>query len=573
MDARQFGVTIALSLLLLPSAFAGWAVKGAREPDTPEDLTSGWMALTPDVLPTSGPHVYFNGFPTAGGTLTTTLSPNLATGRSAFVTLPLVPAAFFGIWKDCNRDGFVGLGDQGLLEYSAKLLANASVCLPTDIQGSAGAYVHNDGNWVVEFFPIGYDDTTTPDDENPLNVNDTTARVWADWGRPGAAPGLTCATFPAPHGAFRSTGGFLRWIDCFSAFRVTGAVNTLAATTGLDELSFADAPRDRPDQSASLLNQPNPWGSEGDASSARVFDCREPTPLIVEDPTGGRLRNIATIPVGDRTLYVNGTDSEGRILATTVFAANPDVTGGGSPAGTVNETEAELTDCDRNNPGGEHISINGRNGGSDAELPYALEGPNEPIAGTPRTQTDYAFTFEEGARRGDLATLFGARARDDAALSPAAISGFWMATGASLVGQNAFVDNREAAIEPVAYLTYYGYVSTALVSNLALRMPSGSGYALYGVDGCFAGTFACDPALWWKDSAGNDIVPRDAHLGSDPNDPTTPNQSPATAVGVRMGQRYQMRDLDCFDQSTSPARENGIHWGRLTNTACVRPAP
>lgn len=565
MDVRQLGVTMVLSLLLVPSGLAAWAVRGNHEPDTVDDTTSGWMTLDPDRVP-NGAYVYFNGFASTGGLVTTTLSPNLATLRTSIATLPLLPAALFGVWKDCNGDGFVGHGDQGLLEYPTSLLPNVTTC-----PALSGQFRHNDGKWVIEYVPIGYDDVTTARDEDPLNLNDTNARVWADWGRPGDAPMLTCATFPAPHGAFRSTGGLLRWLDCFTAFRATSALNTIAHAVGEDELAFDDAPPDRPDRSTSPLNQPNPWGSESDESSAQVFDCSEPTVFQLEDPTGGGLRNIATLHVGDSTIYVNGTDSEGNILNITFFSPAPGTRDGGSPAGTVNETEAELTDCDRSNPGGEMIGLNGRNGGSDADLPYLLEGPNEPISALPRTQTDHVFTFEEGARNGNLASILGARSRDDAGISPASVMGFWVGTGSNAAGPNAYLDTREAGPAPASYLTYYAYLSPSLVTQYSLRLPAGSGFGVYGASGCSAGTFACDPTAWWRDSAGHDIVPRDPRLGADPNDPTIPDPYANTAIGVRIWQRFQMRDVDCFDASANTLRESGAHWGRLTGTACARP--
>lgn len=531
------------------------------------------MTLAPDTDPNEGVLVaYFNGFGAVGGAAATGLNPNVATLGSAFATAPFHPVALFGIWKDCNRDGFVGLGDNGAMEYSARLLSDASVCVASQPPASHPWLVHNDGAWVVEFVPIGYDDITTPEDEDPLTFNDTTARVWADWGLPGSAAEAVCVTVPTPYGTFRSTGGLLRWLDCFTGFRVADAGNTVARTAGDESLGFQDP--ERPDQSSSPLNQPNPWGRESDASMARLTDCTLLTEFVLLDPTGGRLHTLASVPIGNgQRLFVNGTDDDGRIIVQNVFAPSPAIDPAGSPAGTVNETEAELTDCDRRDPD-EVVDADGRRTGSDGDLPYALEGGGDPVSGrAPRTRTDFAFTFEEGSRGSGAAALaLGVRGRDDLGLGTTAVTGLWVATGASTT-HDPFVTRSAIGAEPVTYITYYARMNSTIVATAPIRMPSGAAQGTYGGEGCPEGRFECDPALWWRNSAGADVVPRDSRLGVDRDDPTVPDANdPVTAIGVRIGARYQMRDTDCIDTSFAPARDSGVHWGVVTGSACERPA-
>lgn len=541
-------------LLVAPLASAAWSAKGAREPDTGYDLTSGLLPLDPDT--SSNPStriVYFNGFLAQGGAATT-LNPNVATLETRFVAQPPLPVALLGIWKDCNNDGFVGLGDNGLVEYPSALLLDTSVCPPSPEPPGLAWASANDGQWVIELVPIGYDDITTPEDEDPVNLNDTGARVWADWGLPGAAPGLSCPTTPAPVGTFRSTGGLLRYLDCFTGFQLAAAITAAATAAGQPALGFGDAPPDRPDRSASPLNVANPWGDASDAPMASAFDCASTIPVVVADPTGDGLGPL--------------DDENGDLVATELHSVAPAIHPDGSPAGTVNETEAGATDCDRTDRG-EILDTDGRQAGSDGDLPYLLEGPSEPVSPfAKRSRTDHALGFEEGVRGVDPTTaIVGARGHADAALAATSITGFWVAQGAGALGRNPFVSRASVAPEPVLYITFYAHVSPVIVSAYSLRLPVPI-WQTYGNEGCFLGTFDCDPDNWWRDAEGNDITPRDSRLGLG-EDPTAPSDDPITRIGARMGDPYELRDTDCYDSSATIAREAGAQWGALTSTACA----
>lgn len=561
MDTRAVSLTLVV-LLAAPSAAAGWAIKGAWEPDTRWDV-DGRMRLEPDRDARTGVrNVYFNGFNGAGTMLTTSLNPNVATLGTSVQAAPFLPIAMFGLWKDCNGDGYVGLGDQGLVEYRAELLFDATYCPPTPSSSAPAWTTHNDGVWVVELIPIGYDDITTAEDENPLNLNDTAARVWADWGLPSDPAPSSCATAPAPRGTFRSTGGLLRYLDCFTANRIADALTTAAQTAGVPELGFGDAPPGHPDESASPLNQRNPWGSEADAPLVRAFDCGQPSEIVLSDPTDpgngqGALQLVA--------------DEDGVIARQNVYAPNPAVQPEGSPAGTVNETQAGATDCDRSDAD-EAVDLDGRRAGSDGDLPYALEGPSEPVpADAPRARTDFAFAFEEGKRNASAGGLLGARSRDDGGVGTTSLTGLWVSVGTPVAGRDAYVTRRDVGPEPVTYVTYYAFVDPGLASDANLVLPSQNQVAFYAEDGCESGRVACDPAAWWRGAQGEDITPRDSRLGIDATNPTVPSADPATRIGVRVGQHYHMRDVDCVDASATGPREAGVHWGALTGTACLRP--
>lgn len=539
-----------------PSAIGTWSVKGAVEPDTPYDLDGVTMRLLPDTDPNPGLHtVYFNGFGAFSGAVSTTLNPNFATLGTSVQPAPFVPVALFGIWKDCNADGFVGNGDNGAFEYLSATSLRADICPVRAPDPDNPWDVHNDGTWVIEFIPIGYDDITTARDENPININDTQARVWADWGLPGDAPGLSCPMFPAPYGSFRSTGGLLRWADCNTSFRIAQSFNDAATLAGQPQLGFSDAPRDRPDASTSPLNTPNPWGSEADTPMVRALDCRASSDFPIADPTSGSLGIVS--------------DDEGNIIVLQVHPLDAALDLGGSPAGTVNESEAVVTDCDRTNRG-EVLDTDGQARGSDGDLPYLAEGGSEastPFA--PRTRTDHVLAFEEGTRGGDpLSMLLGPRTRESAGLGLATLTGFWVGTGSSVFGHNTFASRESLGPEKVTYITYYASLSTTTILNENLRLPGETATGPYASLSC-GPTIDCDAANWWKDSAGNDIVPRDSRLGSDPADPTVPRQDPRTEIGVRIGQRYNMRDIDCIDTSFDAARSNNVTWGTLTGTTCA----
>lgn len=561
MVRPAWGALVLALVLTLPSAWAGWGAKGGVEPDTAYDL--GWMWSEPETSRSSTVrYVYFSGFAGVAPGVGTSLNPNLASLETSFLPTPYYPLAILGVWKDCNLDGYVGLGDNAALEYRAELLPEGHVCpVETPLPGAAHL-VHNDGLWVQELTPIGYDDVRSidgqPVDTDPRNFNDTGARVWADWGLPESAPAPGCATTPLPRGTLRSTGGFLLYADCFLQRQGTRAVNAAADAAGAPELGFSDA--ERPDESGSPLNQPNPWGDPSDEPAARAFDCGEPQDeLAVRDPTGGGLREAGPLAL---------TDEEGRFATLRVPALAPGLGEGASPAGTLNETQAAATDCDRDNPG-EVVDVDGQDAGSDAGLPYFLEGSAPAAVAGARTRTDFVLAFEEGDRRGGAAMALG-RGSADANTGAVSITGLWAGVAAAPLQSSRLLSRQESGVAPPPYVTFYASISPGLVVSNGLSLPPGATPLPYGAQGCASGAFECDPARWWRSADGEDAAPRDARLGAEPGSPTLPLRDPSTEIGARVGQSYQLRDVDCADMSARPARDAGLQWGALTRTACDR---
>src|SRR5438552_145953 len=200
MNVRVMTLALAAMLAIPAALAAGWAGKGQYEPDTSFD-TPSYMWANPDVSaqPTTGGGlnaVYFNTYTqqnTGYSTHGFDLSANLATVKLERQSWPGNLAALLGVWKDCNKDSYIGLGDQGLLEYRSELLLDTSVCppitsgqAPPSSPASAswnwtGALVHNDGIWVREFIAIGPESRSGANpltsDANPYDISDNAARA------------------------------------------------------------------------------------------------------------------------------------------------------------------------------------------------------------------------------------------------------------------------------------------------------------------------------------------------------------------------------------------------------------
>ena len=601
MGSSRAAVAFAIVLALgSPAAVAAWGVKGHLEPSTSRDRDDGYMWSDPDQAAGGARKVYFNGFMGAYAVYATHFSPNAAAAGTAIQPYPAEAWGVLGVWKDCNKDGYIGFGDQGLWEYRVELLAlpggpGASVCPnegPIDPRfpfvAEGWMPPHNDGQWVHEFIAIGWRDWRDSVDLNPWAINDSAARVWADYGLPESRQGLLCSVDPAPRGTYQSTGGFLAYSDCFTGYKGTEAVNAAAAATGLSQISFADKPHGQQGSSKSLLNQKNPWGREGDASYVGAWDCSRPPAVSPRDPTWNGQSGPTHVPVanpapaGDRTLWVNFSDREGRLgfSMTGVYGgtflnvnvsqprAVPTVDPAGSPAGTINDTQSSYGNCvrdDNTGPGSSHAA-------------YALEG-DVVVRGAQRVSSDFSLHYEMGRSRAGPHTLTGRGAPPDYGVkltgrefcyNTGVLYQIWCYDGlwhdvalndATRVAStpNPYADRNTLTAEPVSFITYYASVGAAATSAYNLRFPGTTGS--YGSEGCGLSppTFECDAAKWWP---GN-TAPRTAWLGPDPDG--LGNRQ----YGVRVGQAYQLRDVDCDDQSVAALRENGLTWGTVTGTRCL----
>lgn len=517
---RFLTITLFFALTLPPAATAGWGMRGSYEPDTAEDATGAYMPLDPDQ--DANPNVrkvYLNGFVGNGAAWPLSLNPNSAALQTANLQFPFRAYALLGVWKDCNLDGYLGFGDNVLFQYSAVLLPAANACPASSAEGA-----HNDGTTVREFFPLGPDGE---EDTNRWNIADEAAIVWADFKRPGDSPDPTCPVTPLPSGTLHSTGGMLRYVDCMDNWLVTSQWNDVAHIAGQDELAFDDAPYYAPDESASPLNQPSPYGEYSAPPLVQAYDCSEEPALQVSDPTGALPRSIEdpTGIFGTITL----TDADGNYLVARAPTV-PTVNNGGSVASTVAYNgEAVFEDCDPSS------------GWAPGNSPYAVEGDRPATVREGRRMIDLPMAFREGGDDGDVFTDSVAglyRLDNDYGLAPPTRNDwFWVGIEGFLVSRNPFVDKDSLQPRGVSYVTFYAHVSAS-----ALELPPSSG--TYGSEWCSRST---DPAL------NGGLVCDAAQWTS----------------AIRVGQPYELRDIDCYDTSVAGAREAGVGWGLASGTECA----
>lgn len=162
-------------ILVAPFGAAEWHTFGSYEPDTPYD---GFAREDPNqsdrdklyfnVVLEGGAWGYVN--PNAG-----VLPPIVNPGEThARLLLPApVFGAYLGLWRDCNRDGYVGSAKGALTDYRAEEPHDRNIC------PDGGPNAPNDG-WIHEFRWIVRDGHV-----DPWAILDTSARVWGDIGLPG----------------------------------------------------------------------------------------------------------------------------------------------------------------------------------------------------------------------------------------------------------------------------------------------------------------------------------------------------------------------------------------------------
>jgi hypothetical protein len=559
MMPRALPAAVALLLLASPAALAGWMMMGSYEPDTKADVVGGWMFTTPDVDPSqSVAKVYFNGFfgqCTDAGPCTG-LNPNVATIRSSLHPPEYLLEAMLGVWKDCNKDGYVGLGDQGLFEYRTTLLdstAGETVCpaQPTPKDPHTGKPPlnwfpsHNDGTWVREFLPIQwYDVNSVIGDYNAWNVNDQGARVWADVGLP-ATYHLTCFYKTYPAGTFHSTGFMLHTFDCLDGYQTTDAIDTVAASNPvLQPLSFADHPRDQ-ENSKSLLNQRNPWGVSTDPSLVAVWDCSKPQPLSLNTPP------VPQANVGAKN-----------VLNVSAPKVPPTVDPAGSPGGTVESLTAGFDQCTRTGFGGDEpyllesgTALPPYKTASDVMQPIEQSRPAAPFAAVlgPSAPADLGVRWLPSTCDSALVGIVG--------VGCPGMDGVW--SGNRIYHQETvFTDANGGGLSKPVYFTYYALVSPAAISTYGLSLPKGAATGTYGAEACGSATsgilngWDCNGADWYKDANGNSLEPSTGEFGG------------TTYLGERPGDAYNLRDIDCYDESFQQARGAGVGWGILTSSSC-----
>lgn len=547
----------------MPGALAVWMGPGGAEPDTRFDRDDGVMFPDPAL---DGRKVYLNGFLAVEGT---SVNPNVA----ALGTRVLVPTTharvMLGMWRDCDRDGYVGKAESALQEYPSAL-ADTSVC-------PAGS-IHNDGRFVSELIGIGMVDPCERASDavrerdcpgvdafhrNERVLYSTDTRVWADIGEPGAVPRAECVVAPLPRGTTGSTGALLRYADCQDGgliVRTVGSVDPNAPST-IDvplPVTLFGTPEGRP----GVLEQ-----ESGDRAWT-VFDCssrerlQDPTggylsEVAVEDPTGGQL----TGPVFPLVVVGATFDDDDNDDSTPgVFRRRVDADGQGTlffvpnaapslhdPAGSHwDSAEAALDatrgDCDPSTASGTQGAWPGA----------AVESGDHLVPPARKDQPSLTFTFYDGHRglHKNVDPTTGPSTPSDGGLlvlrhGRGGAGPMWSAL-TTTTQEPQLVRRGELDAAPAFYVAYYARIGRDVVSDASLTLPGTVG--AYGTENCGAARtgvvqgWVCDPALWWRDEAGNDVRPRYAQ---------------GYPFGSVVGDLYDMRDVDCYDGRVAPV--DGAH--------------
>lgn len=580
MSRRTVVITAFCALMLALPLGAAWSGKGEYEPSMKRDTLDGWMWPTGDTSPDQTVEkVYLNGFISQCGQVCTQVNPNVAVLRTAVFTADVNFKALFGVWKDCNGDGAIGFADQGLFEYRSELLFGATTICPkvgTPSPIPANWFPsHNDGEWVREFIPISWYNTLSVvacstcavgnNDKNPYNINDNGARVWADYGLPESAYTPSCPLIPVEAGTYGSTGGLLHEYDCREGYTVTDTFNKVA-TGPLAPYSFADNPRDQA-HSNSKANVKNPWGQPTDGSYVQAWDCSKAQ--LANQPLG-------TDPVYGDFWYANV--SAPKVPPTVSTASN------NSASGTANALGSGFDECHTSpidphdapsctpvyNTGGYHDHP----GAIAANAPYIEECP---VASTPtKVQADDNLIPPGDSTRPAAQTskVLGNGQPPLPADELTGADGVWSAN--TQWTNPFFLQRYTLQTGPVPH-TFYGYTTPGLYG---MTTPKGA-TGVYGQEACGTVTgynpatnWQCDRTKWYINSLGNDFDRRDSRLGPDPTPP------PGTAcvsgvdttgcmrIGARVGDPYNVRDIDCYDQSTQTLRGAGIGYGVATGQKC-----
>jgi hypothetical protein len=533
---------LAIILAVSPMALADWGAKGIHEPQTTHDRNDGYMWLDPDVSRgVTGPNkVYMATIQTTSNpSLTLADSANLATLDTRHQMTPTQYYVLLGVWRDCNNDGFIGDGDNGLFEYRTTLLDSTvgdSICPQQNVPwgpswtttafeaNEYGGLIHNDGTWVHEFIPIGYDNHAASNargvNTNPFKVVDVNARVWVDNGLPGASVGGRCWIDPTPPGTFHTVGAIEDYADCFAGNLVQ---DNIGHATSLSPALASDY--------ASLRAMDNPWGDQSQSSDVIAFDCSKP---IVSESAPEVTKITVNQPI-----------------------VPPHVSTSGTIGGTVNETAYDTTTCNRAtdpNPSDTQQQV--------ANLPYSHESPrvSDEQPGV-RTENDHQFTFNQGTRAYGVpgaGTALGPGAMTDAGTNDVFNYGVWQSDDTCVTCEGYFTRQSVGDVTSpnapanfaVQEVTAYAFVSSTAISQYGLWLPKASGPGVapssstYGAEACGSALsgvingWDCNGADWFKNVDGSSSRLKDTNDGN-------------AAMGALPGDPYNMRVVSCYDEGVN----------------------
>ena len=495
--ALRTSLALALCALLAAPAAAEWYAYGSFEPDTPYDSPAFMWQEPP---PPGAQRVYFNGFamsPSATPAGKPGINPNVAmlhTQIEPFASERHV--ALLGVWVDCNGDGYIGLAETALREYSAQLLLSQGTCPATEgptNEWPAGA--HNYNGWVSEFIPIVSHVPTLNNDKR--SYRDDAARVWADFHRPDEKPfQRLCRLTTFERGTMETVGGMINFFDCY--YDLLGPWNgAMALIDDPLRLSFPN----EDDARSNALGRTWLFGPEStDYAAVRTVDCSE-APILQRGSLAVRTPKPALGP----------------------SATNPTQF---SFAGQYNQTNEEWTDdCDTSNDQGH-------------DFYEAFETDINGVNPANKTQPNFVLLPEVVPRGAMPFLVVGAGSAGIPQEGGVSVGGTrWVADfgylnkpGPGLA--RADLDGGAAEPAPAYWLTYYARVGDTTRAR-GVDIPGDGG--TYGSWHCGSHTsgirngWNCDASVWWINPDGS--------------------FHPLKAIRPHVGWRFDLRDVDCHDGS------------------------
>jgi len=555
--------------LTAPTAVGTWYALGSYEPDTIYDETGGYMWLEPNQELNT--HVYLNVVPS---NQETAVNPNVgALGSRMTPPARLSFEAFYGVWVDCNLDGYIGHAETALFEYRAELLPDNSPC-PIASKGTPHGHLYSDtfapaDNWVSELLfigPAGGADGNGdgfPDGRDGRKYNDPYTRVWGDHSLVGTqlqenqCTGLT----DYPPGTFQQTGIMLNHADCYTDHRAFTAGDGVLSVFGM---GYDDEHRDAQsfDQEGHPLNVNTLGHADHEESMVSVYDCADPREPVntpaqdVQTPDGQEvvLGYVAPYVVltdedGDLEgsgLYWNQTTGSGegdpRVITTNSSRRLPTTPSGANPDGSVAGTYADYTrgqgECAEDSEG--------------ASIYGFLETNDVDTTVHQKNTVSAVFRFYEeqrsGAGKRGNEFVFGPYPvmREQGIVIASGSRWWWDAPADGEPSLPPLVRSSDLEPEGGDYWTFYANMSS-FTTELGLEYPGAIG--TYGADWCQGQDtgvikgFQCDPTEWY-------VAPDGTHLTAADSDRWQAEYLPIP------GTEYHVRDVDCLDGTV--ARGSGV---------------
>lgn len=557
---------LAAALLTAPGALGSWKSLGGYEPDTVHDETGGrmWLDSNEDTVR----KVYLNVVPSNPDTA---VNPNVAALGSRIQPVGKMGfEAFYGVWVDCNRDGYIGHAETAMFEYRNEILIDQSLCpLGTehnarDVNAVSSGWV-SELRWISPPSGVDRDGDAIPDGRDGRSFHDIGARIWGDYGIPGDTMGgercvpiepvNATATFRgAPRGTYQSTGAFLDYADCYTSHK---GFSTLAPTLAGAGFGFdAEHTEKRSfNQEGHPLNQPTLGRSDYNQTIVSAYDCSGRRERIQTGVSDAKTED-RDLALGYRSPYVEFTNGQGELSVelhwnrslgatdrnSSIREVEPayripragTVDTDGSVAGTyAHTTRGASTECDPGDKGGDIYSYN--------------EGDVVPelAAGKNRVTVRFGFYEEQRSGKGQRGNPFEGGVYPGMRGAGVLFSGsrwYWEADTSDPPVLPQLIRSDDMGVQGGAYWTFYANMSASLITTKGLSLPQTTPGS-YGDDWCegvrsgAVRGFVCEPDKWYRGADGS--LARDS------------TGRPLADYYPKIGHAYYLRDVDCFDGSVA----------------------